>query len=121
MSFANFVRGFVKRHPELKLKLKKANSRLSPFQYMYQTLSMTALSVSAFFIIVFMVTKSNILNMILGFGIVIMLIPFFYKFWLSYVDVQIRKYGRELDADILFVSEYFLVSLNILLKYASNL
>ncbi len=111
MSFANFIRGFVKRHPELKLKLKQANSRLSPFQYIYQTITMTAFVVATFLIIGFMVTKGNIFNMLIGFGVVISLTPFFYRFWLSYVDVQISKYSRELDADILFVSEYFLVSL----------
>ena len=32
----NLIRGIVKRNPKLKLKLKKASSKLTPFQYVYQ-------------------------------------------------------------------------------------
>ena len=35
----------------------------------------------------------------------------FYRFWIGFVDVQITKYGKTIDSDLLFVSEYFLVSL----------
>ena len=47
----------------------------------------------------------------IGMGLVLLFsIPLF-KFWFSFVDVQIRKYARTLEGDLLFVSEYFLVSL----------
>ncbi len=111
MSFANFVRGLVRRHPELKLKLKRANSKLSPFQYMLQTLSMTAFSFIFFAVIIFMFFKQNFLYLVFGWSGLFFMIPFFYGFWLTVVDVQTNKLGRELDGDLLFVSEYLLVSL----------
>ena len=111
MTFANFIRGFVKRNPDLKLKLKRANSRLSPFQYIYQTMSMTVMSVIALGIIVYLFFKSNMMYMFLGEVAILGLIPFLYIFWLSTVDVQSRKLARDLDGDLLFVSEYLLVSL----------
>jgi Flp pilus assembly protein TadB len=72
---------------------------------------MTALSVVGLGIIIFLATKSNLFYLMIGISTLFFLTPLFYKFWLSYVDVLISKYGRELDGDLLFVSEYFLVSL----------
>jgi Flp pilus assembly protein TadB len=111
-SYTNFVRLLVKKHPELKLKLKKAASKQTPFQYIHQSIFMTLFSVIGFSIIVFMVMyKFNLLYAILGVLAVILMFPIIFKFWFSYVDVQIRKKERELDGDLLFVSEYLLVSL----------
>lgn len=111
MTFANFIRGIVKAHPELKLKLKKANSSLSPFQYVYQSVFMTGLSTFAAGFIVFLFTSGNLFNLMIGMGSLVFFSYFIYKFWFSYVDVEIRKLARELDEDLLFVSEYLLVSL----------
>jgi len=77
----------------------------------YQTLTLTGLSIVPIFIFVFILTKENILFLIIGMSISLFLIPVFYSFFFRYVDVQIRKQARELDSDLLFVSEYFLVSL----------
>jgi Flp pilus assembly protein TadB len=111
MIFTNIIRGIVKKNPQIKLKIKKANSKQTPFQYLYQTITMTIMSSIAFFIIAFMITKNNPLHLLIGILFVFMMIPFLYRFWFSYIDVQIRKTARELDGDLLFVSEYFLVSL----------
>lgn len=110
-SFTNFLRSIVKKHPELKLKLKMADLKLSPFQYVYQTVSMTVLSYVAFAIIIFLFTRHDWKILIIGELGFLFFIPLFYKFWLSYVNVQIKKLGRDLDGDLLFVSEYLLVSL----------
>jgi len=112
MNLTNFIRDIVKKNPELKLDLKKSGSRLTPFQYVYQTLVMTLFSFLTSAILVFLIFKSNFLNLIIAFLVLIFFItPMIYKFWFSYVKVQIRKYGRELDGDLLFITEYFLVSL----------
>ncbi len=111
MLYTNFVRGLVKSNPKLKLKLKKAGSKQTPFQYVNQTITMTIFSIIAMIVILFMIFKGKILLFILYSIGLLFFSPILYKFWLSYVDVQIRKYARELDSDLLFVSEYFLVSL----------
>lgn len=111
MYFTTFIRGLVRKNPQIKLKLKKAGSKQTPFQYVYQSVTMTMFSILALAIIIFLATKSNFIYMIIGFSILIFIAPLLYGFWFSYVDVQIRKAGRELDGDLLFVSEYFLVSL----------
>lgn len=111
MSFENYIRGIVHNHRELKLKLKMGASKQTPFQYVYQTITLTALSSFALIFIVFMVTKSNLLFLMVGLGFSFLMIPFIYQFLFSFIDVQIRKQARELDSDLLFVSEYFLVSL----------
>lgn len=111
MIFANFIRGLVKRNPNLKYKLRRAGSKQTPYQYVFQSIFMAGLTVIALMVVVFMVFKSKLL-MLIGLEIgLIVFSPVIYSFWLSYVDVQIRKYARELDSDLLFVSEYFLVSL----------
>lgn len=107
----NFIRGIVKNHPEIKLKLKKAASKQTPFQYIYQTITMTGFGVVFFMVIAFLITKENLPILAIAMLIIILLSPLMYRFWLGFVDVQIRKVGREIDSDILFVSEYLLVSL----------
>ncbi len=111
MILTNIIRIIVKKSPFLKLKLKKAGSKLTPFQYVFQTLTMTFFSTLTLLIFVFLLFKENIIYMLLGLLGTILLTPFLYRYWISFVDVQIRKYGREIDSDLLFVSEYFLVSL----------
>lgn len=111
MSFENYIRGIVHNHRELKIKLKKGASKLTPFQYVYQTLTLTGFSFFAMILIIFMATKNYPLIMISGMGFSILMIPFIYQFTFRFIDVQIRKQARELDSDLLFVSEYFLVSL----------
>ena len=111
MSFANFIRGIVRRNPELKLKLKKANSKQSSFQYVYQSIMMTVFSVIGLMIIVFLFTSKNLFLFLIAEMVILFASLLVYRFWFSVVDVEITKLGRELDADLLFVSEYFLVSI----------
>ncbi|MCA9495723.1 MAG: type II secretion system F family protein [Nanoarchaeota archaeon] len=111
MVVTNFIRGLVKSNPELKFKLKKANSKLTPFQYVYQMLTMAIMTVIAMFILDYIIFKKDFLKLAIGFFVIIGLSPLVYRFWFSYVDVQITKYGRLIDGDLLFVSEFFLVSL----------
>ncbi|MFW6286013.1 MAG: type II secretion system F family protein [Nanoarchaeota archaeon] len=111
MSLAEFIRGLAKKHPELKLKLKKANSNLTSFQYIYQTLSITIFSIIALSIIAYLIFKNDLFTLLIAELVVFCSFPLVYTFWLKTVDIQINKLGRDLDSDILFVSEYFLVSL----------
>ncbi len=112
MTYTNFIRGLVKKNSNLKADLRKAGSKQSPFQYMNQTVVMTMMSVIAISIIVFLFFKNSILHLVFFEILVFMLFPFLmFKFWNSYVQVLIRKYGREIDSDLLFVSEFFLVTL----------
>lgn len=110
-NFENYIREIVQSHPELKIKLKQAASKQTPFQYIYQTVTMTALSTFAFLFIGIMVTKSYPLILIITTGSILVFSTIIYNFFLSYIDVMIAKKGRELDSDLLFISEYFLVSL----------
>lgn len=107
----NFIRGVVKNHPEIKLKLKKANSKQTPFQFVYQMFTLTIMSLIAFGVITFTVFKKDLIYFAFSIVVLIALIPVIFKFLLSTIDVQISKYGRLIDGDLMFVSEYFLVSL----------
>lgn len=111
MILTNFIRGIVKKRPELKLKLKKAFSKITPFQYVSQMLFMTIFSVIALLAILFPIFRENILIYLGIVLIIVLMTPAIFAFWMSYVDVQVNKMGRELDQDLMFVSEYFLVSL----------
>lgn len=111
MSFTNFVRGIVKRHPELRFKLKKALSKQTAFQYVTQTIFMTIMSTVTLLILALITLKSNLLLLMIVACAIILLSPMIYLFFFSYVDVLVRRKGREIDRDLLFVSEYFLVSL----------
>ena len=82
-SFENYIRGIVQNHRELKNKLKKGASKQTPFQYVYQTLTLTGLSSGAMFFLIFMITKSNYLYLVLGFVFGFFLVPFIYNFFLS--------------------------------------
>ena len=109
--YTNYIRYRVRKIPNLKLKLKKSGTKLTPFQYIHQTLFMTLLSYVALVVLLFLFFKRKTFLLFVTEFSSIILIPFIYKFWLSYVDVQIAKYGRQLDDDLLFISEYLLVSL----------
>ncbi len=110
MSFANFIRGIVRNHPDLKLKLKKANSKQTPFQYVFQSFSMFVMSNIALLIIIILIFKNDIYMLLMSLGFLLLITPIIYRFWFSYVDVQIKKYARQVDSDLMFVAEYFLVS-----------
>lgn len=110
-SLENYIRGIVQNHPTLKSDLRKAASKQTPFQYIYQTITLSGLTIIATFFILIMVTKRDPLYLMGGVALGFFLIPIIYNFFLNYVKVQIQKKGRELDGDLLFVSEYFLVSL----------
>ena len=105
------IRSIVKKNPQLKNKLKMAMSKQTPFQYVFQSLVMTIMSVGVVGFITFLFTKSNPALFLIGIGVTLLLIPFCYSFWFRYIDVLITKKAREIDGDLLFVSEYFLVSL----------
>ena len=111
MNLKNFIRSIVRNHPELRIKLKRASSKQTPFQYVYMAIVMTSFSIIGLGVISFLIFSEDIL--ILG-GFLILLIiiiPIVYKFWFNIVDVQIKKQARDIDGDLLFISEYFLVSL----------
>lgn len=106
------IRGIVKSHPALKLKLKRAGNKKTPYQYVYQTLFMTMISVGAMLVLAYLFFQENVLMLIIVLLFILTIgTLIIYEFWLSFVDVQIQKAGREIDGDLLFVSEYFLVSL----------
>lgn len=111
MVLETFIRSIVKDNPELKFKLKKAMSKQTPFQYVYQSLAMTVMSFVAIELILILVLKNNLSLLLMGTVVVTLFSYIFYKFWFSYVDVLIRKKARELDGELLFITEYFLVSL----------
>jgi flagellar protein FlaJ len=113
MSYATFVRSLVKKYSFLSLKLKKAGSPLTPFQYIHQTISMTIMSLIVLMVITFLFFKSSgfFTTLLVELVLVIFGIPLLFKFYLGYVDVQIQKYGRLLESDLLFISEYILVTL----------
>lgn len=106
------IRLIVQKHPELKLKLKKANSKQTPFQYVYQSIVMGFFSTfaAAFFLYIFFKSNLMLLLLLMAIGLPFVFI-IMYKFFFNVVDVYIRKYGRDLEGDLLFVSEFLLVSL----------
>ncbi len=111
-SWTIFVRGLVKKEPNLKNKLKKAGLKQTTFQYVNQSLTMAIMSTISLAIILFLFLKSNIIWMLIGEILLFLLVtPLLYRFWLGSIEVQIKKYGRKLDSDLLFISEYLLVSL----------
>lgn len=105
------MRGIVKKNPQLKLKLKRAGSKQTPLLYINQTITMTIFSMVFLGILAYLFFNNNFTNLLIAFLILVLSIPFVYKFNLSYVDVLISKYGRELDSDLLFISEFLLVTL----------
>lgn len=111
MNFANLIRIIVKKNPDLPLKLKKGNSKLTPFQYIFQTISISVMIFLSFTVIFILLFRTNLNLLLILLLINLAFFPLIYKFFFSLIDVQIVKYARELDADLLFVSEYLLVTL----------
>ena len=110
MVFKEIIRKIVSKNPNLSKKLKLAGMNQSPFQYVFQTLYLTGLFVigfCVFFIILFAGTST----MYWAIAITIGLMPFVYSFLMKLVDVKANQFGRELEGDILFISEYLLVVL----------
>lgn len=111
MIITNFIRSVVKTQPNLTIKLKRAFNKNTPFQYTAQMLFMTGFSVIAICTILFPFLRQNIILYLLCVLVIVVTSPVIFKFWMSYVDVQINRWGRQIDGDLMFVSEYFLVSL----------
>ncbi len=111
MTLENFIRKLVKQDVSLKYKLKRADSKLSSFQYVYQTLSMTIFSFIGIAVILFLISKKDLNKFIIMFSVLILSTPLIYKFWYNVILVQINKLGREIENDLLFILEYLLVSL----------
>ena len=100
MIFTNYIRGIVQEHPELKLKLKKASSKQTPFLYVYQSIVMTIGSVFALLFLSFLIFREDLIALLVALLVNLVLSYPIYRFWFSYVDVQIRKTARELDCTI---------------------
>jgi len=111
MAFETFIRGIVKSNPTLKDKLQKADSKDSPFQYVYKMLTMTIFILITALVFVYLISKKDMFFFGIGSLICLFLSPLLFKIMISIVDVQIVKLGRELDGDLLFASEYLLVAL----------
>ncbi len=105
------VRRIVRNHPELDLKLKKADSKYTPFQYVFNTIVMTIMSYIALSVVLFLMFKHNLIFLIVSLLSLTLFIPFLFLFWFNMVDVQVAKLSRELDADLMFISEFLLVEL----------
>lgn len=110
MIFKELIRKIASKYPNLKKDLKLAGLEQSPFQYIFQTLYLTGLFIVGtlvLFIILF--ADSNYLFfLIVG---TLALTPFVYLFLFEIVYVKAKKLARELDGDLLFISEYLLVLL----------
>lgn len=110
--FETFVRGIVKSKPQLKLKLKQADNKSTPFQYITQTIFLTVFATIGFSVILFLLFKNNLVYLAIIEGLMFTIgIIMIYNFLLSLVDVQIKQLSREQEGDLLFVSEYLLVSM----------
>ena len=110
-AYTNIVRGIVQRNQILKLKIKKAGIKSTPFQYVHQSIFMTFLSIGFIMLLVYLFLKNNFIYLFLGMLGSLFLTPIIFKFWFSYIDVQIEKYKRTVEGDLLFICEYLLVSL----------
>lgn len=110
MVFKEFIRKLTSKYPTLNQRLKLAGSTQSPFQYVFQTVYLSAMLGVGIFIFIFILFSSEpiFLTLIIG---NILLVPLIYLFLFSIVDVKATQLGRELDRDLLFVSEYLLVTL----------
>ena len=112
MNLTKIIRFIVKKNPQLKYKLRQTPGSLSPFQYVFKVLSMTAMTVAFGFVLVVLISRKDFMKFLLG---VLILFPFSFlawKFWFGIVDVKIKQFRRKLEKDLLFVSEYFLVSIS---------
>ena len=111
MAIKSIIRRIVFSNPDLSKKLKLAGMNMSPFQYVFQTLYLTFLfagGLSIFFVILFSDSPMFLVSLI---AIILVMIPLVYLFLFRLVDVKGAQLGREIEGDILFVSEYLLVVL----------
>lgn len=111
MVLKKIIRKTVSNHPELKNKLKLAGMSMSPFQYVFQTYSLTGMLIGGLSILFFILFSNDVGTMLLLILITISSAPFVYKFLFQLADVKATQLGRELESDILFISEYLLVVL----------
>ena len=105
------IRKVVRKNPNLKLKLIRANSKKTPFQYVLQTFLLSGLSFFFFLFVILFFFRANIVLFSSLILLLFLFLPLIYIFWFNYVDVHIKRIGNEIDSDLLFVSEFFLVLL----------
>ena len=109
---------YVLKHPELKVKLKKARMNVSPEDYVKKGFITAVMSAVTVWLVVFfaLINKPGgtsfwkCLGISLGFGI----LAYIFMFWISMrsVDVKIRERAREIDREILFAGRFLIVKLS---------
>ncbi|MCD6464225.1 type II secretion system F family protein [Candidatus Woesearchaeota archaeon] len=109
---------YALKHPELKVKLKKARMNVSPEDYVKKGFITAVMSAVTVWLVVFfaMINKPGgntfwkCLGISLGFGI----LAYIFMFWISMrsVDVKIRERAREIDREILFAGRFLIVKLS---------
>lgn len=110
MVVKQIIRKIVGSNPDLNNKIKLAGIKQSPFQYVYQTIYLTALIVISIMILAIILFPAEpAMYYLIGAGLI--LTPVIYLFLFKIVDVKATQLGRQLDGDLLFISEYLLVVL----------
>ena len=100
-----------KNFRKIKFLLDKANYKKSVKEYIYQTFFLTIFSFIFFEFLIFLIFKEELL-LFFYFTIGNVLLSYLsFHFWINYVNVLIRKLEREQQDDLLFVLEFFLVSI----------
>ncbi len=108
--FKQFIRKLVSKNPQLKKDIQRSGMVQSPFQYIFQTIYLTGLMSVGMLVFVFVLFAGEPILIFLVLGILV-LTPLIYFFLFSLVKVKVSQLGRDLEGDILFVSEYLLVVL----------
>ena len=107
------IKKILDNNKDLGIKLKKGYIKKTPTKYVSDTINMTIFSSIFFMLISFLFFKSNLVYLFFSFSFMILIFPFIsFHFWFNYVNIQIRKIQREQDNDLLFVLDFFLVSLS---------
>lgn len=110
MILKQIIRKIVASSPGLPQKIKLAGINKSPFQYVYQTLYLSILFVVGFITIFTLLFLGDDIYFILIAG-TLLAGPIIYFFLFQSATVKATQVGRELDGDLLFISEYLLVVL----------
>ena len=105
------VKEYVRKHPEIKTKLKQARIDKSPDEYVKETIFTSIIFSLAIVIACYLFTRGNISIYALT---VIFIISYMLMFRLVIhrIDARINKLGREIDREIIYSGRFLLIKLS---------
>ena len=108
----SLIRNIERKNPILKDKLKSTFVSKTSFEYIKQTIFLSFIFSLTTFILILLIFKNfSLVFLLLNFIICLFIFSVAYLFFFKSIDVKMVQIRREIDSDLIFICEFFLISI----------